>query len=299
MVKPRNWLRFRRWSLLVLAVLVVVFVGVAWYIAGELVASANHLVGPPPADLPMESLTIPSPSGSTLAAWYFPAPGATATVILLHPIRGDRRAMLTRARLLHEAGFSTLLVDLQAHGESKGNNVTAGYLERQDVAAAVEFLRAKNPEQKLGIIGWSLGGAATLLAAPLPIDVLVLESVYPTISEAVHNRVALRLGPLHNLLAPALLVQLQPRLGISPEQLRPIDYIANVGCPVLFAAGDADQHTTLPETKRLYQAAVEPKQLVIFAGAGHGYLLAHDSLKYEREIVSFLVKHLAQNGNSN
>ena len=267
------------------------FVGACWFVGGALVAPANHVVGPPPDDLPVESITISSKSGGELAAWYIPADDATATVILLHPLRGDRRSMLGRARLLHEHGYATLLVDLQAHGESPGDHVTAGYRERHDVAAAVDYVRVRSPRHKVAVIGRSLGGAATLLATPV-IDALVLESVYPTIEEAVHNRVALRLGLLHHALAPALLAQLQPRLGISPTQLRPIDHIAAVECPVLIAAGECDLHTTLAESRRLFDTAREPKQIVIFAGAAHVDLLSADPELYGSDVLGFLRTHL-------
>lgn len=194
--------------------------------------------------------------------------------------------------MLVDAGYATLLVDLQAHGESSGDNITAGFRERHDVAAAVDYARSRNPNHKIGVVGRSLGGAATLLASPLEIDALVLESVYPTITEAVHNRVSIRLGPFHHVVAPILLAQLKPRLGIWPSQLRPIDHIEAVNCPVMVAAGGIDRHTSLAESKRLYNAACEPKQLLIFADASHVDLLAHDPRKYETQVLGFLDTHL-------
>jgi len=288
---PMKWKRIRRWLLVAFAISGLAFSGAAWFVGSALVAPANHPVGPPPNGYSIETLTIHSGSGSSLAAWFVPCDDATAMVILLHPIRGDRRAMLGRAKLLHDAGYATLLVDLQGHGESPGESITAGYLERLDVMATVDFARTAYPDHKLGIVGRSLGGAAALLASPLDIDALVLESVYPTITEAVHNRVSIRLGALSHILAPALLVQLKPRLGVLPSQLRPIDHIQLCGCPVLVASGDCDVHTTLPETERLYDAAREPKQLAIFEGVGHNDLLTCDGDKYQ-EIVAFLDAHL-------
>jgi fermentation-respiration switch protein FrsA (DUF1100 family) len=89
----------------------------------------------------------------------------------------------------------------------------------------------------------------------------------------------MRLGMPSHILTATLLVQLEPRLGISPAQICPIDHISDVGCPVLIAAGDCDCQTTLPETERLFQTAKQPKQLVIFEGAGHTDLLKHDPNK--------------------
>ena len=286
-----HWKKLRRLLVVACVVTFVAFVGVSWFVAGKLVAPANREVGPAPSGYGIEAVEIESDSGSRLAAWHIPRDGATATIILLHPIRADRRAMLGRAKLFHDAGYGRLLVDLQAHGESRGDNITAGYRERLDVSAALNFIRKRSPNHRIGIVGWSLGGAAALLGSPLRIDALVLEAVYPTIREAVHNRISMRMGVLSHILTPALMAQLRPRLGIASSQLCPIDQIHDVGCPVLIAAGECDLHTTLAETKRLYDTATEPKQLIIFEGATHTDLLKYDPEKYNK-IVAFLDTHL-------
>jgi fermentation-respiration switch protein FrsA (DUF1100 family) len=137
-----------------------------------------------------------------------------------------------------------------------------------------------------------LGGAAALLAAPLKVDALVIESVYPTIAEALHDRIAMRLGVASYLLTPVLTCQLQPRLGIAPAELRPIDHIANVDCPILVVGGDLDEHTPLIETRRMFETAVEPKQLLIVPGAHHTDLHDYDPVLYREKILSFLQVHL-------
>jgi len=284
-------LRLRRF-LLALAALFVLGCIVTWFVGGSLVAPANHPVGAPPAEMHIESLTLDSESGSRLATWYMPAENSTATIVLLHGVRADRRAMLGRAELFHDAGYDVVMIDLQAHGESPGQNITVGYLERFDAAAAVVFARKRNPTHRIGVVGVSLGGAAAVLATPLQIDALVLESVYPTIEEAVHDRLAMRIGPLSYAASPLLLWQLRPRLGISPADLRPMDHIAAVGCPVLVAAGETDRHTTLDESQRLFAAAIEPKQLVIFSGAGHIDLLTNNPTLYRENVLPFLHKYL-------
>jgi len=288
----QTYTRTRRWILTCIALLLLGFCTVSWLVGSLSIAPAKQVIDNPPNDLPVETIAIANESGATVAAWFIPAEGATATVVLAHSLRGNRWSMIERARLLHDAGYSTVLFDLQAHGESSGENISFGYRERLSVAAAVEFARSRDPDHKIGVIGSSLGGAAALLASPLGIDALVLEAVFPTIAEAIHNRIATRLGPLSHILTPVLLVQLRPRLGISASDLRPIDRIASVGCPVLVAAGDRDLHTTLAETQRLFAAAREPKQLVIFENAAHVSLLGHDPKKYRTQVVSFLDTYL-------
>lgn len=155
-----------------------------------------------------------------------------------------------------------LLIDLPAHGESMGERITFGAREGAGVTAALAFLRRELPGERIGVIGVSLGAAALVLAQPRPApDAVVLESMYPTIAEAVANRLAMRLGPLGRPLAPLLLWQLPLRLGIGPAQLRPVDGMARLGAPVLVASGREDLHTPWPETARIYASAGQPEAL--------------------------------------
>ena len=269
------------------------FLVLCWIVGSRLVAPANQHVGQPPEELNFVSTTVKSESGSALATWYADAANAKATVVLLHPLHADRRAMLDRARMFLKHDFSVVLMDFQAHGESDGDNLTIGHLEKFDVQAIAKFAGGRNPEHSLMIDGWSLGGAAAVLAGPIEgVDAIVLESVYPTIEEAIDDRVAMRLGPLSKIVSPLLTVQLPIRLGISPTELRPIEAIKNVDCPILMLVGDQDQHTPLDESQRLFESANSPKKLVVFKGAEHTDLFAFDPKLFESSVLTFFDEHL-------
>ncbi len=280
-----------------LTALFVLGIGAAatyWRFGSLLAAPAHRSISPPPPFLSAENVSITSTSGSELAAWYSTPEDPKAAVVLLHCVRCSRTDMLPRAELLWRNGFAILLPDLQAHGESPGKAITFGYLESKDAVASVRYLRQRHPDLPIGAVGVSLGGAAlTLAAESIQVDALVLEAVYPTIEEAVANRIAIRLGLLSKILAPALLLQLGPRLGISPNDLRPVDHIASVSCPVLVAAGALDRHTTEVETRRLFAAAPTPKRLWVVPGAAHQDLLRFDPEGYASTVLAFLNEHLA------
>ncbi len=214
-------------------------------------------------------------------------------VLLLHGVRADRTQMLGRARSLSRLGYAVLLIDLPAHGESSGKRITFGAKEAAGVTAAVAFLRGKLPGERLGIIGVSLGAAATVLAdlRPTP-NAVVLESMYPTIEEAVAARLVMRLGSLGASLAPVLLWQLPLRTGVSADGLRPIQRLQHLGAPVLVASGTEDRHTTWTETQRLFQSARQPKELWRVDGAAHVDLHAFQPYEYEHRVFGFLAKHL-------
>ena len=292
--RPRFHLKRRIFRNAVGAALCLLVTGfvVSWIVAGRLVMPNPGVVGDPPGELNAASFTVKSDSGSLISGWHTQPKQYAGVIVLLHGIRGSRLSMLERARMLHRAGYATVMIDLQAHGESPGEAITVGYLEQHDVRAAVEFARRQHPNQPIGVVGVSLGGAAVLLASPLDIDALVLESVYPDIHNAIQNRVAARLGPLASIPTWLLVFQLQSRLGIAPAELRPIDHLPDIGCPVCIASGTADLHTTESETRTLFAAAREPKQLWLVDGAAHEDLLRADALQYQEQVVGFLNRHL-------
>lgn len=275
-----------------LVVLIIVGGVASWIAGGQLIAPRNQSIGIPPEEFPATSFTLHSESGSTIQGWHLVAEKSDGVVVLLHPIGGSRRSMLGRALLLKQHGYSVVMIDLQAHGESSGDEITLGHREKHDASAAVEFAREKHPGEPIGVIGVSLGGASALFASPLDIDALVLESVYPDVQRAVHNRVAARLGALATIPTELLLAQLQPRLGISASDLRPIDSMPEVGCPVFVISGDEDAHTTASETEEMFHAAKEPKSLWLVDGAAHVNLHEAATEEYEQRVLEFLERHL-------
>jgi fermentation-respiration switch protein FrsA (DUF1100 family) len=201
--------------------------------------------------------------------------------------------MVARAQFLNAAGYSVLLFDFQANGESPGSHVTFGRLESLDASAAVAYMHSRLPGQKIAALGESMGGAAAALAKPpLSVDALVLEEVYPDLKDAVKDRMAVYLGPVGRFLSPVLWLQLRPRLGFSADDLRPIDHVSEMHMPKLFIAGAEDDHTTIAESKALFAAAAEPKSLWIVAGAKHVNLYAYTPIEYRKRILDFLNQHL-------
>jgi pimeloyl-ACP methyl ester carboxylesterase len=197
----------------------------------------QQVIAHAPADLPVRAVEIASASGTTLHGWLIEGQPGRGAILLLHGVHANRLAMLARARFLSAAGYAVLLIDFQAHGESPGEHVTFGHLESRDAQAGVEFLRKALSGERVGAIGVSMGGAAALLAEPpLNVDALVLEQVYPTIAEALDNRLRIYLGALGSCLEPLLMKETSWHLGIGPEQLQPIDHIGSVKEPVLVIA---------------------------------------------------------------
>lgn len=267
---------------------------------------ATRAVGAAPADLGARTILLPlaaasqhaagaAAAGEHVAGWFAPGTPGAGAVLLLHGVRADRRSMLARARFLRQAGYAVLLLDLPSHGESSGKRITFGWREAEGVKAAMAYLRRELPSEKIGAIGVSLGAASLLFSGEQP-DAAVLESMYPSITEAVTDRLQARLGPLGRAAAPLLLWQLPLRLGVGASELVPIARMPGFKAPVLIASGGEDLHTTAAETQRIFEAAPGDRQLWMAEGAGHVDLHGHAAVEYERVVTAFLARHLRASG---
>ena len=216
-------------------------IAVPFAIGWVLAAPVQISVGKAPSDLGAETVEFKGDSGAIVKGWWCPTVNSRGVVLLLPGIRANRLSMVDRARFLRRAGYSVLLIDFQATGETKGDHITFGWKESRDALAAVDFIHHVQPSARIAIIGSSLGGVAALLATPpLKVSALILESVYPTIEIATRNRMENYLGPIGRVFAPLFLMQLHRRIGVSPSQLHPIDHIAVVDCPVLIMSGQKE-----------------------------------------------------------
>jgi pimeloyl-ACP methyl ester carboxylesterase len=267
--------------------------GASWWLGGRLTAPANAPVGPKPADLELEDVEF-GDGAARVRGWFRRGERGRGAVVLLHPMSGDRRAMLDRARLLAAHGIGALAVDLRAHGETRGRRITFGLAEAEDAHAAVEYARERSANERIGAIGYSLGGASALLGrAPVAVDALVLEAVYPSLADAIEARIAMRLGRFAGrLLAPLFAAQVRPRLGAPLSALRPIEAIRRLASPVLVAGGARDPKTPFRQTERLFAAAPQPKELWRVEGAGHEDFLARDPAGYRERVLGFLRRYL-------
>ena len=264
-------------------------------IGTKLISSSPFVVGKIPKKLlNTQEVHFKSKSGATISGWLVESKHPKGGVLLLHALRSNRLQMLNRAKFLQREGYTVLLFDFQAHGESSGEHITFGYLESLDVESAYNYLEKTLEEPNIAVIGISLGGASALLSdVKTRAKAIVLESVYPTLEEAIEDRLTIYLGSIGCYLSPLLTWQLQPRLGFGVDALKPIEQLSKVTSAVLLIAGENDQHTTLKESKMMFQQLHEPKELWIVPNAKHVDFDALLGEEYKKRVLRFLNCELA------
>ncbi len=292
--RPRARWR-RRISLWLSAILVTLVI--AWLAISARVAwTATRRSRPPfvesPVGMPVrvEEHRLATADGQTLGAWFFRG-SRPVSILLLHGRTGCRSNpdKLDLMIWLCQQDYSVMAISLRAHGDSTGEIDDFGYSSRNDVVAAVEFLRQRDADGRIVVVGHSLGSAAAIFAArdcAGKVDGYFLESPYRDLPTAVWNRCQNALWPPFSHIAYAGLRLWAPAfLPESPARISPIEHIGHIpgNVPVTILAGRDDRHSRLPEMQDL-QARIGGHCTLVTLPGPHGFLQKMHRDEYRRAV---------------
>jgi fermentation-respiration switch protein FrsA (DUF1100 family) len=217
-----------------------------------------------------EAIELETADGMRLGAWFLPATDgsmqeAGPAVLVFNGNAGDRSHRLPLAVALTARGYAVLLFDYRGYAGNPGSPSEEGL--RADARAAVEAL-ATRPEvdpERIAYFGESLGAAvAGGLATERPPAALVLRSPPPSIVEMAHH---------HYPYLPVIDALLMDRYPL-------VEQIGNVRAPVLVIVTETDEIVPARLSRRVFEAASEPKRHVTVTAAHHNdpALLAGEEL---------------------
>lgn len=243
--------------------------------------------------VPFDSVTFPSRDGIPLSGWWIPHARARGVAVLCHGYAANRCEVLGVAIELHRMGFSCLLFDFRAHGDSGGHTTTIGAHEVQDALGAIDF--ASRFGLPILLFGSSMGGAVAILTAARDqrVGAVVTDSAYARLAHAANTWWEAGLGKvLGSLCRPVKYVALLfTRTSLShAEPVREIGRIAPR--PVLLIHGDRDHLVPVEHAYALYRAAGEPRTLWIANGSGHVQARVDQPENYYRQIAQFIEQWL-------
>jgi predicted MFS family arabinose efflux permease/alpha-beta hydrolase superfamily lysophospholipase len=283
------------------AVLLVVFLVLPWLVSFAITKAGTRPDERARADTPaahgaaFEDASFTSEDGVRLSGWYLPSRGRGATVVLTHGLFRSRYEMLERALRLSGEGYGVLLYDLRRHGRSAGAYSSVGYFERLDVLAAMRYARRREPQNRVALLGLSMGAAATLLAAAeseargeAPFAV-VAESGFLSFADTARHHVSLT--PIPTFPFAGLLVQFTAwRLGFDADDFDALRAVERLDRPVLFVGAGADERMpTESVLEPLFRAARHPlSRKVVVEGARHGRAYDAAPDEYMKAVLEFL-----------
>ncbi|HEX9918511.1 MAG TPA: alpha/beta hydrolase, partial [Pyrinomonadaceae bacterium] len=292
----------RKLAVVVLALALIVSVGLPWLLSFAITKAGTRPGERDRTDTPaahganFESISFASTDGNTLSGWYLPASVERrrgVTFVLTHGLFRSRYEMLERGIALWHEGYAVLLYDLRRHGASAAEFSTIGYDERHDVAAAFSFVRAREPGDRVVLMGVSMGAAATLLAASEIQDEkllgVVAESSFLSFTDTARHHV--RLIGLPTFPFATLLIKFTAwRLNFAAGDYDLLRATGKISRPVLFIGGTKDvRMPTASVLEPLYAAARnEGKRKFIVEGATHGHAYDESPESYIKAVNEFV-----------
>ena len=239
---------------------------------------------------------VRAPDGITLRGWQVRPPSPNGDwVLLFHGVSDNRTGLLGAAEILLRHGYSVVMMDLRAHGESGGAMATYGWKERYDTVAITNALYATEKVSHLYALGVSMGAAIALQSGSVEprIEGVIAEDPLANLREVSYDYTGLHWSPLlgKTLFRPAAMAgmaALAKAGGFDPGDVSPEKAVAARAFAVLLICGTADHVIPCRHAERVYRAARGPKELWIVQGAGHASALGRDPLGYEQHIIRFL-----------
>ncbi len=146
-----------------------------------------------------EDFVVRAPDGIELRGWKVrPASPNADWVLLFHGVSDNRTGNLGHAEFLLRHGYSLLMMDSRAHGESGGDMATYGWKERYDTVAIADALYATEHVRHLYALGISMGAAIALQSAAVEprIEAVVAEDPFANMHEVAYDYAGLHTSPL-------------------------------------------------------------------------------------------------------
>jgi pimeloyl-ACP methyl ester carboxylesterase len=259
--------------------------GITWFVVfpvgvGYLYTHTAPTPSDPDLGVRYESVSLTTDDGLVLTASYVPSTSRAA--ILLYP--GASRA--DEARMLIAHGYGVLLLDPRGQGGSDGDTVRwAGDLDLLAGAAYLQRRPDVDPD-RVGAMGFSIGGEMLLRAAAES------DSIRAVVSEGAGDRVGQTdISGIARVLVDPSQAVMTAATAVFSNHLPPPPIADRIGriAPraVLLIYADPGNGGESSRQPQFFAAAGEPRTIWKVPGAGHTGGLDAQPDEYERRVTDF------------
>lgn len=287
---------------MLLVAVAVLYLGVSLLVADRISRPLRRPLHTTPAayGLPYEDVAFASAVDNVpLGGWYIDTPG-DRTIMILHGAGSVRDNFINMevGRALAERGFDVFLFDFRGHGGSGGDRTSLGEWEKRDIAGALAYLRSRGID-RVGVLGYSMGASAALLAAPEQpeIEAIVADSAFSDLFSVVESERA-RMG-VPNLFNPGYVFASKSLFGVDILENEPKRAIARLSDrPVLLIHGEEDALIPVDQAYELrdFARAAGNRQIELWVVpfANHVGAVGGSREEYVSRVAAFFEAHLGK-----
>ena len=233
-----------------------------------------------------------------MKGWFIQPPETNgAVVILLHGVTDNREGVAGFAPMCLKAGYSVLIPDARAHGQSGGAVATYGLKERYDI---LQWTRWLKPSGCVYLFGESMGAAIALQATEVTpgLCAVAVESPFSTFREIAYDRMAQHTPfgtwfwrSVGRPVIEIALLYARERYGVDLTKANPEDAMEHSKVPALLIAGTIDRNIPMRHSAELVRTSGSHAQMWVVDGADHGgaVSVAHD--EFQRRVLSWFHEH--------
>lgn len=243
---------------------------------------------------PHEDVFIQSGDGLKLHGTWFPVGEKKKVVICFHGYTSQGMSdYIGLSGYYLKQGFSMLLADARAHGDSEGTYIGFGCLDRLDAMEWIRWVQQRcTDEAQILLHGTSMGGATVLMTSSLELPPQVKGIVSDcgfTSAKEVFTHVL-----KHMIHLPAFpMIQLadminRKKAGYGLEDCNSANEVRRAKVPILLIHGSADTFVPCSMCETIFENCASPKQKLIVEGAAHAESYYKDTEAYENALNEFI-----------
>lgn len=243
---------------------------------------------------PHEDVYLRSQDGLRLHATWFPVGDQKKAVICFHGYTSQGMSdYIGLSGYYLKKGYSMLLVDERAHGESEGEYIGFGCLDRMDAKNWNSWLvRRTGEDVQILLHGTSMGGATVLMASGLELPPQVkgiisdcgFTSAKEVFTHVLHSMYHLPAFPMIQI---ASLVN-KKKAGYTLGECNAAKEVQKAEVPILLIHGSADTFVPCRMCEEIYENCASEKKKLIVDGAAHAESYYKDTTAYENALNEFI-----------
>jgi uncharacterized protein len=240
-------------------------------------------------ELQAQSVTIKTEDNIILAGLLLIREGAHRNVVICHGYRMAKECMLNIVEML--PADNILLFDFRGHGQSQGSQITLGFDEKKDIAAALAFLQQHEKTKQFPTFGIGVSmGAVSLLGAVsdgYSFKGLVLDSIFMNLEEQAERILAKRYKVPRFLFKLFGQIIFKYYMPFSMDKVNTLEWIKHIDIPILMIHSAYDTIVSWVSAQKVYEEIGSQKELWIVDASGHARMFSECSDEYCKRLNSF------------